>query len=81
MLGKVVQIINRRDLALENGNLVGRSLAGLPVSGADTGVDQPRPRVGLAPLEDGWPRPPGQPAEPPARAGVSEKSLTAIVRV
>ena len=27
-------------------DLVGRSLAGLPVSGADAGIDLPRPRVG-----------------------------------
>jgi hypothetical protein len=31
----------------------------MSVSGTDAGVDQPRPRVGLAPLEDGWPRPRG----------------------
>jgi hypothetical protein len=39
--------------------LVGRSLAGLPVSGADTGVDLPRPRTGLMSSEDSWPRPRG----------------------
>jgi hypothetical protein len=41
------------------GNLVGRSPAGSSVSGTDARADQPRPRVGLAPLEDGWPRPRG----------------------
>jgi hypothetical protein len=35
---------------------VGRSLAGSSVSGTDAGVDQPRPRVGLASSEDSWPR-------------------------
>jgi hypothetical protein len=40
-------------------DLVGRSLAGLPVSGTDAGIDQPRPRVGLTSLEDSWPRPRG----------------------
>jgi hypothetical protein len=41
----------------QKGNLVGRSPAGSSVSGTDAGVDQPRLRVGLAPLGDGWPRP------------------------
>jgi hypothetical protein len=29
----------------------------LSTGGTDAGVDQPKPRVGLAPSEDGWPRP------------------------
>ena len=57
------------------GNLVGRSLAVLSVSGADAKVDQSRPRIGLAPLEAGWPSPQGLPAGPPARAGLPEGSL------
>jgi hypothetical protein len=40
-------------------DLVGRSLAGSSVSGADTGIDLPRPRAGLMSLEDSWPRPQG----------------------
>jgi hypothetical protein len=40
-------------------NLVGQSLAGSSFSGTDAGIDQPRPRVGLTSLEDGWPRPRG----------------------
>jgi hypothetical protein len=40
-------------------DLVGRSLAGSSVSGTDAGIDQPRPRVGLASSEDSWPRPRG----------------------
>jgi hypothetical protein len=39
--------------------LGGEKQAGLSVSGTDAEVDQPRPRVELAPLEDGWPRPQG----------------------
>jgi hypothetical protein len=50
----------------------------LSVSGADAKVDQPRPRVGLAPLEAGWPRPQGYPAEPPARAGFPKDSLDRV---
>ena len=49
----------------------------MSVGGTDVGFDQPRPQVGLAPLGDGRPRPQGQPAEPPARAGFPEKSLIA----
>jgi hypothetical protein len=40
-------------------DLVGRSLAGLPVSGADAGIDLPRPRVGLMSAVDSRPRPQG----------------------
>jgi hypothetical protein len=40
-------------------DLVGRSLAGSSVSGADAGVDLPRPRVGLMSSGDSWPRPRG----------------------
>jgi hypothetical protein len=40
-------------------DLVGRSLAGSSVSGTDTGVDLPRPRVELMSLGDSWPRPRG----------------------
>jgi hypothetical protein len=40
-------------------DLVGRSLAGLSVSGTDAGIKLPRPRVGLMSLEGSWPRPRG----------------------
>jgi hypothetical protein len=40
-------------------DLVGRSLAGLPVSGTDAGIDLPRPRVGLMSAVDSRPRPRG----------------------
>jgi hypothetical protein len=40
-------------------DLVGRSLAGSSVSGTDAGIDQPRPRVGLASSGGSWPRPRG----------------------
>ena len=44
---------NRGGVGSKNENLVGRSLARLSVSGIDAGVDQPRPRTGLAPSEVG----------------------------
>jgi hypothetical protein len=40
-------------------DLVGRSLAGLSVSGIDAGVDLPRPRAGLMSSVDIWPMPRG----------------------
>jgi hypothetical protein len=47
-------------------DLVGRSLAGLSVSGTDTGIDLPRPRVGLMSAGDNRPRPRGdQPSRLP----------------
>jgi hypothetical protein len=61
-------------------DLVGRSLAGLSVSGTDAGIDLSRPRVGLMSSGDSWPRPRGWPAELPARAGLSEKTLAAMAR-
>jgi hypothetical protein len=46
------------ELARKEG-LVGRSLAGSSVSGADARIDLPRPRAGLTSLGDSWPRPRG----------------------
>jgi hypothetical protein len=47
-------------------DLVGRSLAGLSVSGTDAGIDLPRPRVGLTSAADSRSRPRGdQPSRPP----------------
>jgi hypothetical protein len=47
-------------------DLVGRSLAGLPISGTDVGIDLPRPRVGLMSVVDSRPRPRGdQPSRLP----------------
>jgi hypothetical protein len=47
-------------------DLVGRSLAGLSVSGTDAGIDLPRPRVGLMSAGDSRPRPRGdQPSRLP----------------
>jgi hypothetical protein len=40
-------------------DMVGRSLAGLSVSGTDAGIKLPRPRAGLMSSEDSWPRPRG----------------------
>jgi hypothetical protein len=40
-------------------DLVGRSLAGSSISGTDAGIDLPRPRAGLMPSKDSWPRPRG----------------------
>jgi hypothetical protein len=40
-------------------DLVGQSLAGSFVCGTNTGIDLPRPRVGLMSLGGSWPRPRG----------------------
>jgi hypothetical protein len=54
--GVAVSARTEAELAREE-NLVGRSLAGSPVSGTDAGIDLPRPRVGLMSSGDSWPRP------------------------
>jgi hypothetical protein len=58
MPGVAVSVRTEAELARKE-DLVGRSLAWLSVSGTDAGIDQLRPRVGLASSEDSWPRPRG----------------------
>jgi hypothetical protein len=61
----VVSVRIEAELARKE-NLVGRRLAGSSVCGTDTGIDLPRPRVGLMSSGDSWPRPRGdQPSRLP----------------
>jgi hypothetical protein len=46
------------ELALKE-DLVGQSLAGSSTGGTDAGIELPRPRAGLMPSGDSWPRPRG----------------------
>jgi hypothetical protein len=62
-------------------DLVGRSLAGSSASGTDAGVDLPRSRAGLMSSGGQLAEASGRPAEVPARAGFSKKTLAAMARV